>query len=273
MKFSYCVCDLDGTLLNDKDLITEKNAAALKKLQDKGVEVVIASGRTELLMKQYISQLNIRYLIACNGAVVKDTAENKMIYSRMLARDVAAYIVNYFFHHGLNFLVYTESSVLSNKGNQRAEYLESVNKSLPIHQRTPITYFDADTMRIMDKEEIIKILLVEKNKHICDWVFNQLKKFSNISMVSSARGMLDIWASGISKGSALKELSRKLQINLEEVIAFGDNYNDIELLQEVGMPIAMGNAVDEIKKVAKFITLSNKEDGIAYAIDHYIKLW
>ena len=83
-------------------------------------------------------------------------------------------------------------------------------------------------------------------------------------------GLLDIMASNISKGNALKILSKKLDVDLNKVIAFGDNYNDIDMLQCVGMPIAMENSVGELKLQAKYITKSNDESGIAYAINNFI---
>lgn len=78
MKIKWCVCDMDGTLLNSEGLISIKNEIALKKLQDNGVEIIIASGRTELMMKQYINQLNISgHIIFCNGAIVKNVKKMK----------------------------------------------------------------------------------------------------------------------------------------------------------------------------------------------------
>jgi len=88
--------------------------------------------------------------------------------------------------------------------------------------------------------------------------------------VSSAKGLLDIMAADISKGNALKTLSEKLKVDLDDVIVFGDNYNDMDMFKCAGMPIAMGNSVEDIKLQAKYITKSNNEAGIAFAINNYI---
>jgi len=271
MNIKWCICDMDGTLLNSKGLISVKNQEALKKLQDKGVEIIIASGRTDLMMKQYINQLNISgHIICCNGAIIKNIKRNEIVYSKMMDKETTNYVVEFFFKNNLNFLVYTEQVVFSNKGNPRARYFERLNKTLPVDFRTPISYFDLNSMNIIANNDIIKILLVESDEKVSDFVSNHLKKFSDISVVSSAKGLLDIWASNISKGSAVKVLAEKLEVNLEHVIAFGDNYNDVELFEAVGIPIAMGNSVEEIKSLAKHTTLTNDEDGIAYAIDNFI---
>lgn len=271
MNYKWCVCDMDGTLLNSKGLISAKNEAALKKLQSQGVEIIIASGRTDLMMKQYINQLNIRGLIiCCNGAIVKNVENNEIIYSKTLDKEIAYYIIEFFFKNNLNFLVYTDDIVFSNKDNYRARHFEEINESLPVNHRTPIEYFDLASINIIGNREIIKILLVESDDNIRDFVINNLNHFNNMSVVSSAKGLLDIWASNISKGSAVKILSEMFGVNLEHVIAFGDNYNDIELLETVGMPIAMENAKEQLKSIAKFVTMTNDDDGIAYAIDNYI---
>lgn len=271
MNYKWCICDMDGTLLNSKGLISAKNEAALKKLQNMGVEIIIASGRTDLMMKQYINQLNISgHIICCNGAIVKNIKKNEIVYSKMMDKKTANYIMEFFFKNNLNFLVYTEDVVFSNKDNPRAKHFENVNESLPIAEKTPIRYFDLDSMNIIDNRDIIKILLVESDEDLREYVANHLKGFSNISLVSSAKGLLDVWASNTSKGSAVKVLAEKLDINLEDVIAFGDNYNDFELLEAVGVSIAMENAVEQIKTIAKIVTLTNDDNGVAYAIDNYI---
>lgn len=271
MNYKWCVCDMDGTLLNSKGLISSRNVAALKKLQRYGVEIIIASGRTDLMMKQYIKQLNVSGLIiCCNGAVVKNIDKNEIIYSKTLNKAIADYIIEFFFKNNLNFLLYTHDVVFSNKDNYRAKHFEEINESLPKNQRTPINYFDLDSLNIIGNREIIKILLVENDSNVRDYVANYLENIDNISVVSSANGLLDIWASNISKGSAVKILAEMFEVNLEQVIAFGDNYNDIELLKTAGMPIAMGNAKEQLKTIAKYVTLTNDDDGIAYAVDKYI---
>lgn len=271
MNYKWCVCDMDGSLLDSQGLISAKNESALKKLESQGVEIIIASGRTDLMMKQYIEQLNLRgHIISCNGAIIKNIAEKSIVYHKTLDKERVLYIMKFFFENNLNFLVYTDDVVFSNIDNPRAKKIEETNSSLDADLRTPLEYFDLHTINKIGQREIIKILLVESNEAVRDRVVEHLKGFSDISLVSSAKGLLDIWAPGVSKGSAVKVLAEKLGVNLEDVIAFGDNHNDLELFETVGMPIAMGNSVDNIKSVAKFVTLSNDDDGISYAIDKYI---
>lgn len=268
MNYKWCVCDMDGTLLNSEGLISRENESALKRLGKKGVEIIIASGRTDLMLKSFIRQLGLRgYIICCNGAIVKKIETNEVVYEKSIDKETVDGVIKYCFENTVNFLVYTKNLVYSNKNNPRAKHFEDSNEELPQELIVPIEFIENDDENIFDVIDVFKILIIEKNdekiyEHECHF-----SNFKNLSVVSSAKGLLDIMAPDISKGNALKALSEKLNVDLNEVIAFGDNYNDIEMFENVGFPIAMENAVDEIKSAAKFVTTSNDESGVAYAIN------
>jgi len=271
MDYKWCVCDMDGTLLNSEGLISKENELALKNLEKKGVEIIIASGRTDLMMKSFIRQLKLRgHIICCNGGLVKKIETGEVVYSKAIDKDTADVIIKYCFENSVNFLVYTENRVYSNINNPRAKHFEDLNEKLPHDLHTPIEYIEYDYKYIFAEIDVFKILIVEKDEKRKDFYAHHFSEFTNLAVVSSAEGLLDICASNISKGSALKALSKKLSVNLDQVIAFGDNYNDLDMFEIVGLPIAMENAVQEIKSAAKFITCSNDKSGVAYAIYNII---
>jgi Cof subfamily protein (haloacid dehalogenase superfamily) len=158
--------------------------------------------------------------------------------------------------------------VYSNGSNYIIDKYEEVNNSVAEDLQIPIKYVDDTIIESIDSIDVLKVLLVCDNHDEVKSLEVNFSKFKDLTVVSSANRLLDIMASNISKGNALKILSDKLRVNLNEVIAFGDNYNDIEMLKCAGMSVAMGNAVQEVKKIAKYITKSNDEDGIAYAINN-----
>jgi len=271
IDYKWCVCDMDGTLLNSKGLISEENENALKRLQNKNVEIIIASGRTDLMMKQYIKQLDLKgHIICCNGGLIKNLGTKEILYSRTIDKDTVVETLSYCFSNGLNFLYYTLDTVYSNNNNPRAEIFENINSTLPYELKTPIEYIEESVLEDLEHTDVIKILIVHEDHDKIKILEKYFSRFEGLEVVSSYNGLLDIMASDITKGNALKILSRKLNVNLSSVIAFGDNYNDLDMLQCVGMPIAVDNAVDDIKYAAKYITNSNNESGIAYAIDNFI---
>jgi Cof subfamily protein (haloacid dehalogenase superfamily) len=261
---------MDGTLLNSKSIISEENEAALKKLQKKGVEVIIASGRTDLMIKSFVKQLGLTGpVISSNGGLIRNVKTGEILYSKLIGKSVVGEILSYCDKNNLDFLLYSFDRVYSNKGNPLAAKYEKLNENLPENTKIPVEYLHniSETIDIID---VLKILLV-CSEH--ERIIELEKYFSTneqITAVSSAKGLLDIMAPNISKGNALKILAEKMDIDLKDVIAFGDNYNDMEMLKCVGMPIAVENAVEDIKLQAKYVTKSNNESGIAYAINKFV---
>lgn len=269
MKYKLCVCDMDGTLLNSKDSITEENEIALRELQQRGVQVIIASGRLDIMVKSFIKQLGLKsYVISCNGALVRNVSTGEILYSKVMDKDVVKEIITYCLVSRVNFLIYTTDKVYSNKENPRASKFERLNKILEKDLQFPLAYIDIRNIESIDAVEVLKILLVCDSQEEVIMMEKKYSEYNNLTVVSSANGLLDIMASNISKGRALRKLADRLNVDLRQVIAFGDNYNDIEMLQCVGLPIAMENSVEELKLVAKQVTKSNDEDGVAYAIKH-----
>lgn len=268
IDYKLCVCDMDGTLLNSNGLISKENERALKALREKGVEVIIASGRTDLMLKSFIKQLNLRdHIICCNGAMIKNIENGEIIYQKSIDRETVNEAIKYCYDKKVNFLVYTKDKVYSNQNNPRAKHYVDLNRNLPEELNIPIEFIEQDNSKF-DDLAVFKILIIEKYDDKKDLHERHFSMFNNLSVVSSATGLLDIMAADISKGNAVKALSEKLGVDLREVIAFGDNYNDIEMFNAVGFPIAMENSVDEVKSVAKYITTSNDESGVAYAINN-----
>lgn len=271
MKYKLCVCDMDGTLLNSDGLISIENERALKKLQEIGIEVIIASGRTDLMMKSYIKQLELKgHIICCNGGLVKKIETGEVVYKKPIEKITAEKVIKYCFENAVNFLVYTIDMVYSNRENQRAKFYENLNLSISQEFHIPIDYMEYVDVDKLLKKDIFKVLIIEKDDERKDSIARYFSEMTGLAVVTSAKGLLDIMASGVSKGSAIKKLSEELKIDLKQVIAFGDNYNDLEMFEAAGFPIAMENAVEEIKSCSKYITRSNDESGVADAIDNLI---
>jgi hypothetical protein len=262
---------MDGTLLNSKDVISKENEAALKELQQRGVKVTIASGRVDLMLKPFIKQLDLNgYVIACNGGLIRDLGTGEILYSKIMDKVAARNIISYCSDNNIDFLIYTADRVYSSKNNLKGKKYEDLNKILSKDLQLPLEYVDDRIIERIDDINALKILLVSNDHDQVKLLEKHFSRYDTLTAVSSMKGHLDIMGSNISKGRGLKILSEKLNIDMSEIIAFGDNYNDIDMFQSVGMPIAMENAVEDIKLRAKYITKSNDESGIAFAINNYI---
>jgi Cof subfamily protein (haloacid dehalogenase superfamily) len=268
-KYQWCVCDMDGTLLNSSDNISDENEAALKKLQKNGIEVIIATGRLDLMVKRYIEQLDLQgHIISCNGGLIRNIHTGEIIYSNVMDKEVVKELLTHSFKEKIDFLVYTPYVMFSNRNNPRAVRYESINNTVIADISFEVKYIDSDDMTVMEGMDILKVLLIFPTQEQVEEHITMCSKHKSLYAVSSAQGLLDIMAAGSSKGKAVKLLADRCGVDLSDIIAFGDNHNDIEMLSCAGMAVAMGNSVDELKAVAQFVTKSNDESGIAYAIDH-----
>ena len=237
IKYKWCVCDMDGTLLNSDNVISNDNEVALKNLQKMGVEVIIASGRLDLMVKSYIKQLNLKGpIISCNGGLVRNIQTGEVLYSKVMDKNSVKEVTTYCNNNKIEFVIYTSDLVYSTKNNTVGKRYEDRNKFLLQDEQIPIKYIDDKVMKNISDIEAFKVLLVcEKHADIL-LLEKYFSKYENLTVVSSAKGLLDIMASDISKGNALEILSRKLNVNLDEIMVFGDNYNDMEMFKCAGMP-------------------------------------
>lgn len=259
---------MDGTLLNSEGIITEENEAALKKLQQKGIEVMIASGRLDLMVKRYIQQLDLTgHVISCNGGLIRNIKTREIVYSCAMDKCMVREILTHCIENQIDFLVYTAQIMFANKNNPRALRYEILHKEIAQDLQFEVKYLEDSVMKDIEELDVLKILLILDNQEQVDYYINRYSEYEQLEVVSSSLGLVDIMAANTTKGKAIKILAEKQKVKLEEIIAFGDNYNDLTMLQCVGMPIAMENSVDEIKVVAKYITKSNDESGVAYAIN------
>lgn len=271
INYKWCVCDMDGTLLNSNDSISVEDEAAIKKLKQSGVEVIIASGRLDLLVKRFMHQLDLHgYVISCNGGLIRNIHTGEIIHSNAMDKSMVKELLLYCFERRIDFLVYTPYVMFSNRDNSRAARYESINQLLIASLRFEVRYLENADMSALEGLDILKVLLIFPTQEQVDAHVNKYSVYDNLYAVSSAPGLVDIMAAGTSKGQAVKILAGLCGVKLSEVIAFGDNYNDIEMLQSVGMPIAMENSVEDLKAVARYVTRSNDESGIAYAINNLI---
>lgn len=270
-KYDWCVCDMDGTLLDSRHIISEENVKALQKLQQNKTEVIIASGRIDLMVKSYIRQLDLKgHVISCNGGLIRSIMTGEILYSRPMEKDTVREIINFCQDRKIHYMVYTAELIFTDKGNPRAVAYEEFNRILDRSLSFEIRYVEPEDMQQLMSCELLKVLLIGEDQEQVDSLIHRFEGNKDLTVVSSAVGLVDIMAANTTKGGALKVLAERLGVDLGKVIAFGDNYNDIEMLQCVGMPIAMENSVEPLKAVAKYITRSNDASGIAYAIDHYI---
>ncbi len=261
------VMDLDGTLLNSKKEISPLTKKKILQAEEKGHRAVLASGRTDRGTQNCASELELKnyggYMISYNGAKITDCATGEILYSVFVPRDIPAKLYEIAKEFGAGLLTYKGGILWS--AFEPDEYVK-INAS-------------RNCMEIRVCENFAKQITFDVNK--CLLCTSPERGVALESMLREKLGdelyisrsedfFVEVMAGGVSKGDALMKLSELADFNMEDVICFGDSYNDMTMLKEAGTAVAMGNARDELKEIADYVTDSCDEDGIAKAIDRYI---
>jgi Cof subfamily protein (haloacid dehalogenase superfamily) len=268
------VCDLDGTLLNSRKLISPENLAAIRDAQAKGIFVTICSGRVHTMLEAYIRQLDVRGpFVAANGAVIFDTRTREMPYRNFVDRDRVYPLLRFCLERDLDIVVVSSLGCWYAPGSKRICRFEQYNKIAGQHNPPlpplPLRLFEPDYQEAL-KGDIYKVLVSGLSPEEQALIEEQVRSIGNLSSTSSDPGLVDIGAHGISKGEGVRILAKLMGIEKSQICGIGDYWNDIPMLEYTGLPIAMDNADDAVKSRALAVTASNDEDGVALAIRRFM---
>ena len=259
------VCDLDDTLLGRDKRISKVNLDAVLKIQRSGVPFTIATGRSHLQIREYVSQLEIKIpVITCNGGVISTPKDEKILNVSYICPEIAKKITAFCEENKMDYLMYTARNICYTRESVRITGYFKYNENLTNPEfLVPLKCMDDVTDE--DYNEAIKILVLG-DYEMLDYIKQEFNKEGKLTIVSSGKGLVDIMAESTGKGDAVKNLAQILGVSLERVVVFGDSPNDLSMFEVAGTSIAVGNAVDEIKSAATYTTLPNYEDGVAEAL-------
>ena len=269
MKYRLIALDLDGTLNNDKKIITRRTKEALIAVQKKGVIVVLASGRPITGLKRESEALQLEkyngILLSYNGGKVVDANSKQVLYKKSLPNETAVKLLKHIEDFPVTPIVEDGKQYYTTSKDEFMIEFESNLNSLGVKE--------VDNVAAAVDFSPIKILIAAPNDVLVPSSKQIMEPFkSELSFVQSTPFYLEATMKGINKASSLQAVCDKMNISPEEVIAFGDEHNDIKMIEFAGLGVAMGNACQQLKAVADEITLSNNEDGIAHILEKYYEL-
>jgi len=256
MRYKLLATDLDGTLLDDKSELSEKNREALAMLRDKGVYTLICSGRSPMSLMRFEDMLGIRapdcYGIGLNGCLVYETDTRRKLRRVLLGRNLFDFILEEVSGFNLEPLVYTENCLYMYRINEVTEpYINMAQ--VPYKVLESFSSIKDTTLKIMlrgDKKEL------EKAR---DYMSNRAP--GSFNMFYSSPWLLEFCSPEASKGSALMFLADYLGVLPEETVAVGDNYNDETMLLAAGLGVAVANGEPEIRSIAGYVTKADNNNS------------
>ena len=255
MNYTLVVCDMDGTLLTSNHRISDYTANIIKKIEDKGIKFMIATGRPYLDARYYRDSLELKsYLITSNGARAHDEDNNPIVVENIpkeYVKRLLAYNVGKDIHRN----IYLNDDWI-------IEY--EIDGLVEFHKESGYG-FNIDDLSKYQNQEVAKVFFLGKNEDIENLEKNMEKEFQNdLSITVSSPFCLEFMKKGVNKAETLKKVLKLLNIKSEEVIAFGDSMNDYEMLSLVGKPFIMGNGNKRLMEALPNVEVvgNNNEDGI-----------
>ena len=269
MKYKMVVSDLDETLLGSDRKVCMRNREAVQKARELGVKFVPATGRGYSSIRGTLEELGLRekegeYVISYNGGAITENRGERLLHFAGISFEEA----EQFFHRGLSYdvciHVYTKDTVYVYRLNQNeVEYLNG---------RMEVQEFFTDHLDFLRGQEIVKMLYVNTDYSYLKQIQKDLEDITqNIDVSFSSNRYIEFNRKGVNKGSGILFLADLLKIRPEEVIAVGDNFNDLSMIQTAGLGVGVQNTVPDMKPLCDVITESTCDEGaVAEVIEKYI---
>ncbi|MGM0651492.1 MAG: Cof-type HAD-IIB family hydrolase [Bacillota bacterium] len=268
MQYRLLAIDLDDTLLDEHSRISSRNRIAIQKALKKGMRLVIATGRMFRTSVPFMSELGLnddRPLINFHGALVKKSQSREVILHRPIDKNIAIAVVKEGERSGLHVSVFFEDDIYVEKETEQSRYYQSLAK-IEVNEVGSLSNF-------MEKQDSnpTKMSIIRWDRKLDSMEEKLKERFgSKLSILQSRPYFLEITDHQATKGQTLQWFAEREGIKREEIIAFGDGHNDLDMISYAGLGIAVANARPGLLKVADYITTSNNEDGVAAALEHFV---
>lgn len=269
------VSDLDGTFLTEDKKISQENYELLQKCHQNNILFIPASGRLLSGMNQEIvDHPSVLYAICGNGSSIYSIKDRKELFFCGLSNNLVIDLYNKLKHFDITFDIFSNNEVYTQKSVMERLHEFNLDKGIYHYVISSRKIVENDMIQfIRSCSQIDRLNIFYKDDDTKRKVIDITKQFSELTTSSSLKTNIEVMNKKASKGNALKWLCDRLDVNCEEVVAFGDANNDVTLLQNAGIKVAMGNACIELKLIADTITTSNEESGVAnYCFKHFEEL-
>ena len=268
MKYKLLVLDVDGTLLNDEREISKRTLAALLKVQQMGVRIVLASGRPTYGLMPLAKTLELGnyggFVLSYNGCQIIKAQNGEILFERRINPEMLPYLEKKARKNGFAIFTYHDDTLITDSPDNEYIKNEALLNNLKIIKEdefsTATLFRSIPCMLVSDKEKA----LIGLEQH---W---EKRLAGTLDAFRSEPYFLEVVPCGVNKANTLGALLEHLGVTREEVIAVGDGVCDVTMLQLAGMGVAMGHSQDSVKVCADYVTASNEEDGVALAVEKLI---
>lgn len=261
------VLDLDGTLTNSEKKITARTKKLLRKMQEKGHIVVLASGRPTPGVNPVAEELELGkyggYTLSYNGGRITDCKTGEVIYTNTLPRELVSELFEMAEELGIGIMTYDKDGIIAGTKHDKFMELEARINGLEIrHFDQPVDHVTGAVNKCLGTAPVEIAPEIEEKFR---------ERFGDRMTVGRSEPFfIELLPQGVDKAESLSVLLKKLGLSRQDMIACGDGFNDVSMIEYAGVGVAMANAQEPVKEAADYITLSNDEDGVAHVIEKFI---
>lgn len=267
IEYKLLVLDLDGTLTNSKKEITPETKQMLRKAQEHGIKVILASGRPTYGIVPLAEEINLAeyggYILSYNGGVIINWKTREVVHEKELQKELIPQLYDMAKNHGVDIVSYLDRDVIAENGENKYVLHEASLNKMPLRV--------VDSFKETVNCAVPKCLIVGESEQLVSLEERMKSVFEGeMNIFRSEPFFLELMPLNIDKAASLQVLLNHLGMKREEMICCGDGFNDLSMIKFAGLGVAMSNAQDAVKAVADYITLSNDENGVAHVIDKFI---
>jgi Cof subfamily protein (haloacid dehalogenase superfamily) len=267
-QYKVIVLDIDGTLVNSKKEISDSTKQTLLKLQEAGIVVVLASGRPLFGIESLAKELQLDkyggFILAYNGAQIINCATREVVVSINFPNELIATVYEQANDSSLAILSYNDTHIITEHQHAENDYVQK-EALLNCAKVKYVDSFVKEVPYLVPKCLIVgPVEELEPLEQLMNTGLNQ-----HINIFRSEPFFLELMPKGVDKANSLAKLLAHLGYEREEMIACGDGFNDLSMIQYAGLGVAMANAQQVVKDAADFITLSNDDDGVVHVINRF----
>jgi len=271
MSYRVIALDLDGTLLDNQKRILPQSLAALAEARAAGIQVVIVTGRHHVAIHPFYQALQIDTpAICCNGTYLYDFQQKKVLAADPLAKDQAKLVLQMLKQSNIHGLMYVDDAMLYQETSGHVTRSLAWADTLPQAQRPTLLQVDSLVQAADDAQAIWKFATSHSDIPALRNFADTVEKELGLACEWSWHDQVDIAKGGNSKGNRLQQWVESQGFTMDQVVAFGDNYNDLSMLEAAGLGVAMGNADDAIKQRADLVIADHLQPGIAEVIRTWV---
>ena len=262
--------DMDGTLLNEKQQISVENLCAIRMASEAGIHIAICSGRNAKDISYFVSNSGLKqcHILSLNGACCLDAPNMKPYAFSTIPDSAVDQAVSVLLSHDVTFACFQENRVIVFQSRMN---IRKLNWGTHISRGDVNDYaYGIEALEHHRCEGICKIVYIdEDHAQRIGWIRQELQTIEGLQVTSSWSNNLELIPQGVSKGIAVQTLAERLGLHREQVMALGDYDNDLDMILYAGYGVAMGNASEHVLRAARYTTLANTQNGVAFAIRKY----